>query len=102
MIHYSCDRCRRMIDPAQEVRYSVKIDIQMVVEAIETEEADDDRDHLAEVHQMLESLDLDDPDFDLEDEQQKLTYDLCPRCYRKYVRDPLGVDSTLHVGFSHN
>jgi hypothetical protein len=91
-----------MIDRAQEVRYVVKIDVQAVVEPIETEDPNDDRDHLAEINDMLDDLDLDDLDLDDDEERQKLCFDLCPQCYRKYVQDPLGAETLMHVGFSHN
>ena len=28
MIHYSCDRCKRMIDPAKEIRHVVRVEVQ--------------------------------------------------------------------------
>jgi hypothetical protein len=50
----------------------------------------------------LDDLDLDDLDLDDDEERQKLCFDLCPQCYRKYVQDPLGAETLMHVGFSHN
>jgi hypothetical protein len=102
MIHYSCDRCKRMLDPAQEMRYVVKIDVQAMLEPTEMDESDDDRDHLVEINDMLEDLDLDDLDLDGDEERQKQTFDLCPQCYRRFIQDPLGTESSFHVGFSHN
>lgn len=102
MIHYSCDRCKRMIDATHEVRHVVKIETQAVVEPLVTDESEDDRDHLAEIHEMLESMDLDDEQLDMDEEHRKLSYDLCSDCYRKYIQDPLGTEVPLHVGFSHN
>jgi len=102
MIHYSCDRCKRTIDTALETRHIVKIEVQAALDSPATEERDDDRDHLAEIHEMLESLDLDDEQAYEEHEYRKLSFDLCPDCYRKYIQDPLGSESPLHVDFSHN
>ena len=102
MIHYSCDRCKRMLDPAQEVRYVVKIDVQPMLEPTEVEEPDDDRDHLVEINDILEDLDLDEIDLYGDEERQKQTFDLCPQCYRRFIQDPLGTESSFHVGFSHN
>ncbi len=59
MIHYSCDRCKRMIDSARETRHVVKIETQTVIES-PLESGDPDRDYLQEIDEMLECLDLDD------------------------------------------
>lgn len=101
MIHYSCDRCKRMIDPAHEVRYLIKIETHAVLEPVETDEPDDDRDHLTEIHDALADLDLDDEDC-AGDEPQRLSFDLCGPCYRRYLQDPLATETLMHVGFSHN
>ena len=102
MIHYSCDRCKRTIDIAHEMRHVVKIEVQVALDGPTTDERDDDRDHLLEIHEMLESMDLDDEQLYEYDDHRKLCFDLCPNCYRKYIQDPLGIESSLHVGFSHN
>lgn len=102
MIHYSCDRCGRTIDTAHEVRHVVKIEVHAALEAPATDERDDDRDHLLEIHEMLESIDLDDEQLFEVDDHRELCFDLCPDCYHKYLQDPLGAESSMHVGFSHN
>ena len=104
MIHYSCDRCNRVIDPAQEVRYVLKIDAQAMLEPADLDEPEGDRDHLLEINELLENMDLEESELygEEEDVRQKRTFDLCPQCYRKYMRDPLGVETLVHVGFSHN
>ena len=56
MIHYSCDRCRRTIEPDQELRYSVNIKIEVALDTIEFE-SEEDRDHLIELNEILERLD---------------------------------------------
>ena len=37
MIHYSCDRCRRTIEPDEELRYSVNIKIEVALDTLEFE-----------------------------------------------------------------
>ena len=55
MIHHTCDRCRRVIDPEREARYEIRIEAQAIVEPrAEVQEPDDDRDYLQEIHQILE------------------------------------------------
>jgi hypothetical protein len=102
MIHYSCDRCKRIIDPAQDVRHVVRIDVQTVLDAPEKGELEDDRDYLDEVDEALQATEWDDDGPLPGETPETLRYDLCTECLRKYIRDPLGVELPLHVGFSHN
>lgn len=102
MIHYSCDRCKRMIDPAKEIRHVVRLDAQAVLEPLPNDELDDDRDQLLELDELLQSLDLDDEELLLDEMSQQLRFDLCSECYRRFIQDPLGVESALNVGFSSN
>jgi hypothetical protein len=100
MIHYSCDRCKRELDPSQELRYIVKIDAQVAMEPLEDQESPDDRDYLEEVQELLEELtDSDDDDIALGLPVQK-RFDLCLDCYRKFLQNPLG--EPLQLGFSNN
>ena len=64
MIHYTCDRCKRQINTADQTRYVVQIDIQTAADE-PASEIEDDIDHLAELHQMLEGLT--DPTIDPDD-----------------------------------
>ena len=101
MIHYSCDRCKRMIDPDCETRYVVTIETDAVLQPLEDNDSADDRDYLTEIDQAIEKIDLDrevdDPDGPL-----RRSYDLCSLCYRKFIRDPLSAEVTMRVGYSHN
>ena len=56
MIHYSCDRCKRAIEPDEELRYAVSVKIEVALDTTGFE-TDDDRDHLNELHEILERLD---------------------------------------------
>jgi len=91
-----------MIDPAKEIRYVVRIDAQAALDPLPNDELDDDRDELLEIDEMLQSLALEDEDSLLDDAPQQLRFDLCSECYRKFLQDPLGVESALIVGFSSN
>lgn len=102
MIHYSCDRCRRRIDPSKEIRHVVRIEVQAVLEPPAYDELEDDRDHLMEIDDLLDAMDLLEEDFPQEDLPQQLRFDLCSDCYRKYIQNPLGSETSLHVGFSSN
>lgn len=101
MLHYSCDFCQRKIDPEEDVRYVVKLEVYPVVEPTDETELDEDRDHLQEINAVLERLD----DRELENVApvfQKLHFDLCPECRRRFMKDPLGRDVTKHLQFSAN
>ena len=101
MIHYICDRCKRQINIADQTRYIVQIDIHSAVDP-PREDLEDDVDHLAELHQMLEGIvdsDLDDP---CAESSHHGRYDLCPECHRQFLKNPLGRDAMLALGFSNN
>jgi hypothetical protein len=101
MIHYSCDRCRRSIDP-QDLRYVVKVEVQAAMETLEVDEADDDRDHLLEVQDILERLDDVDNEAISDELYQRCRFDLCPECFRQFMKNPIGQDSRAQFGFSQN
>lgn len=102
MIHYSCDRCKRTMNPESDLRYVVKVEIHAAMEPADVEEIDDDRDYLLEIQDILERLDDEDDDAIGEDVYQKRRYDLCPDCFRSYTKNPLGREMSAHIGFSQN
>lgn len=102
MIHYSCDRCKRILDPEEDLRYVVKIEVQAALEPVDVDEEEDDRDHLVEIQEVLERLE-DDDDYELgEDVYSKRRFDLCPECYRKFIKNPIGREVVAQLGFSQN
>ena len=46
MIHHSCDRCKRVIDPLEDLRYVVKLEVQAAMDPLDADELEDDRDYL--------------------------------------------------------
>jgi hypothetical protein len=100
MIQYSCDRCHRKID-AQEIRFSVGIQIQAALDPNEPE-MDDDRDHLVELQGILNQME----DADYEEISQaafhRCHYDLCSDCHRQFVKNPLATDTNANLEFSDN
>jgi len=102
MIYYSCDRCKRIIDTEEELRYVVKLEIQAAMEPLEVEELEDDRDHLLEVQEILERLEDDESDAIGEELYQRCRYDLCADCYREFIKNPFGHEGCTHLGFSQN
>jgi hypothetical protein len=102
MIHYTCDCCKRIIDPSDDVRYVVKMEVYVSPEASLDNGADDEHDHLEEIQQILERLeDAEDEDFG-EDVYQSMRFDLCTECRRKFLKNPLGREPTKQFDFSQN
>ncbi len=101
MIHYTCDRCKRNIDTTCQTRYVVKIEVQTALDE-SVMQCDDDVDHLSELHQVLEGLVDDEIENDISEVSLSGDYDLCPECHRQYLKNPLGRDAMLQLGFSNN
>lgn len=101
MIRHYCDLCKRLLDPEQDLRYVVKMEISASFDPICVDE-DGDRDHLQEIQEILERLE------DAEDDQigdevyQQLRFDLCPDCRKKFIRNPLGRENLSILDFSEN
>src|SRR5258708_37254646 len=102
MIHFSCDRCKRVIDSELEMRYVVRMEIEAVMDPIHEEEPQDDRDHLLEIDEILERVDAAECDAIGDDIYQKRRYDLCPQGYRKVTANALAREKKVTLGFSHN
>ena len=103
MIHFSCDVCKRILDTEHDLRYVVRMEVYAALNdgpsAIDT-----DRDHLEEIHEILEGVDeLDAAESPLGEEvYQQLRYDMCSDCRQKFLRDPLGRRLTAQLDFSKN
>ncbi len=102
MIRYSCDLCKRELDPQEDLRYVVKIEVYAALEARAGDEDEDDRDHLQDIQDLLESLDESGSDQIGEDVYQQLRLDLCAECRKKFLQDPLGREPARTVNFGPN
>jgi hypothetical protein len=87
MTHYSCDLCRRPIDPDEDLRYVVKIEVYAALDPI-AEEEDDERDNLLEIQEALDRME--DNESVADDVYQHRKFDLCPECRRRFLKNPLG------------
>ena len=101
MIHFTCDRCKREIDSDLELRYTVRLEVQAMMEPSEVD-VQDDRDHLLEIQEVLERLDDELDESSGDSIYQRRRFDLCPTCYRKYMKNPLGREVAPHLNFSKN
>ena len=115
MIHYTCDRCKRSIDPETETRYVVEIDVRMVSVTEPKDDPVEDLDQLAELHDQLQrelnaelgvplpaTLDEIDEVICGEIEEGPEQYDLCEQCHEAFANNPLGREATVGLGFSNN
>lgn len=101
MIHYTCDLCKRGLDPHDDLRYVVRLEVYAAMDN-NLEDADEERDHLEEIQDILQRLE-DEHDPRVGDEvYQQLRYDLCPECRRKFLKNPLGVETAKLLNFSEN
>ncbi len=101
MIHYSCDRCKREINSDQDLRYIVRVEIEAANDYI-PDEVVDDMDHLQDLEELLESSDEYGSSTLGEALYQRKRYDLCSDCYRHFMKNPLGKETSLPFGFSKN
>ena len=100
MIHHSCDRCQRLIDGENEIRYVVSVEIQAAVEP--GYEMTTNHDHLEELGQFLEQLDDTDCDEICDTVYQSRRYDLCSTCRKDYLENPLAIERQVEFGCSNN
>ena len=101
MIRYSCDLCKRDLDPEHDLRYVVKMEI---FAAMATAGEDDDNDPLEDIEDLIERQADAVSETIAEEICQQLRFDLCPECREKFVKHPLGREqfAAAIVGFSKN
>ena len=105
MIRYSCDLCKRELDPDRGLRYVAKIEVFAAFDPASMDEDSDDREHLQEIQDLLESLDSNDQ---MSDDQagdglyHELRFDLCPDCRKRFLKNPLGHETVRAFDFSEN
>lgn len=102
MIQYTCDRCKKVIHPESDLRYTVKVEIQAAMEPLDMDELEDDTDHLLELQEILERLDDADSELIGDDIYQRQRFDLCSECFSHYKKNPLGQELPVNLGFSEN
>jgi hypothetical protein len=99
MLHFSCDLCGSRLD---ERRFVVQVEAYPAFDPDQLSPADLDGDHLEQVAHQLETSDAAGCADDECCETKKFRFDLCPRCHRKFLRDPLGREAARRLSFSKN
>jgi hypothetical protein len=104
MLHFTCDLCGQELQPNEDHRFVVKIEVFAAHDPSEITEADLDDDHMEAVSELLREMEenLDGP-APLEPSHQHFRYDLCPACRKKFVKNPLSREAAAQkFGFSEN
>ena len=102
MIHFSCDRCNRLLDPENDIRYVVRMEVRAVMDCADAGDIDEDRDYLLEIEEILERLSDEECDEIGDEVYHRRRYDLCADCRRKLMSNPLGKDTVSPIQFSPN
>lgn len=104
MIHYSCDRCHRTINSPEEIRYIVRIEVQLAMGDGDELNVELEADQLAQWEEILEDLEAEAVDSIDDSSRNEKNFDLCGSCYREYIANPLAVaiEPATNVGFSDN
>jgi len=68
---------------------------------VESCQEEAERDHLLEIHEILERAEDAADELISEDVYRHQRYDLCPDCYRRFLKNPLG-NKVIEFDFSEN
>src|SRR5262245_53561833 len=99
MLHFTCDSCGRSIE---DERYVANIEIGPAFDPDEVSPEDLDVDQLESVAESLADLEST-GEFEVDGSgPQKFRFDLCPQCWQRYAKDPLGRESLRRLNFSQN
>ncbi|MGQ3685592.1 MAG: hypothetical protein ACUBOA_11405 [Candidatus Loosdrechtia sp.] len=99
MVHYTCDMCGKPLLAEGDIRYVVKIEVYSAYDAM-----DDDINEEIEVEEEIEEFDdRGNPSDKLkDDEYRSFRFDLCTKCHKKYLHDPLFLKPWHKTRFSEN
>ena len=101
MIHYTCDCCKRPLDPETDLRYVVKMEVYASLDTSD-EGLSGDEDHLQEIQDILERMEDAEDDRLGDDVFQQFRFDLCSTCRTKFSKNPLSISKVSHFDFSKN
>jgi hypothetical protein len=102
MLHFSCDICGKDLTPDGTPRYVVKMEAFAATDPAQLTDEDMDADHVEEMAQLLNAIEDGEEPPELLPTCQKLRFDLCCGCFRKFTKDPLGRDTVARFDFSEN
>lgn len=103
MVHYTCDMCGKPLLTDESMRYVVKIEVYTACDAMDMDEDDIDE----EIMEMEEECECqhemgDHAEMIENGDYKTFRFDLCARCHKKYLQDPLFLKSWNRTRFSEN
>ena len=101
MIRVTCDCCGKEL-PAGENHHVVKVEVFAACDPAVLTDTDLDKDHMEAMGEMLRELDDAGQQAAPEPRTRQFRYDLCSDCRRRYLRDPLGRETSPKFHFSKN
>ena len=102
MLHFSCDICGKDLTPNGAARYVVKMEAFSATDPAQLTEDDLDADHVEEMAQILSEMEDGEDGPELLPACQKMRFDLCLNCARKFLKDPLSRETASRFDFSEN
>ena len=90
MMRLTCDLCGKTLLIDEDVRYIVNIEVFAAYDPMELTEEDLRKDYRKELQDLVRRLEEMDPEKAQDSVYRKFEFQLCPKCQRKYLEDPLG------------
>ena len=85
-----CDACGATLLIGEDVRYVLEIEGFAAYDPMEITRQDLERDLEAEMKSLLDSMSGLSAEEAQDQVHRAFRFDLCPRCWKRYIRDPLG------------
>ena len=99
MLHFTCDLCGQQVG---DQRFVARLEVYPAYDPELITEEDLDADHLQEIAEIVEQMELT-GESPLDDcGTKKFRFDLCPSCQKRFVKDPLAKHSFNRMNFSEN
>ncbi|MCF6158351.1 MAG: hypothetical protein E3K32_07230 [wastewater metagenome] len=97
MVHYTCDMCGKSLVADEDIRYVVKIEVYTACDTMDgdlEEVMEDDDESYENFTDSSESI--------KDDDYRTFRFDLCTKCHKKYLQDPLFLKPWHRIRFSEN
>lgn len=101
MLNVTCDGCGKKLRTGED-HHVVKIEAFAACAPAALTEADLEEDHMEAVSQLLRDMEEMDDSSLPDASTQHRRFDLCPRCCKRYLNDPLGKETAQKFDFSEN
>jgi len=85
----TCDRCGKLLLIDESVRYEVVIEVKSAYDPMEITISDLARDKKAEIKHLINRIADADPQELADQVYKRFIFDLCPKCQREYIRNPI-------------